>query len=443
MSKASPHFVCNNCGYESLKWSGCCNGCGEWNTFAETSPNNEHNFSKKRHIVNTSRFSEITTVEYLKTGIEEFDRVLGKGAVKGEVIVIGGAPGIGKSTLLLSISEGFLKNNQKVLYFSAEESLNQVFQRLRRVVNDFQMVKDGLEFVNSSNTDDAVSLIYSGKYNVVIVDSVQTISSQEVSGIAGNINQVRESAFRLTQAAKEKDIFVVLVSHVTKDGILAGPMVLSHIVDGVFMLETDRRGNFRILRALKNRYGSIDEVGVFQMSKNGMVPINDISQILIKNGEYKLPGTARGILIEGVRPMMVEIESLVVRSGYSNPKRGANGIRLTRIQMLVAVLSKSLKLDLSEQDIYVSIAGGFKTDDPALDLPICMSIISSIYNFVLPQDSVFIGEVSLTGEIRTTFKHDLRYGEAKNLGFKKIFDSTSLKYKTILDIVRSLNLDRK
>lgn len=435
MGKSESRFICSQCGYESLKWTGKCSGCGAWNTMQELEVLPETS-KKKRVKVKTAKFGTVKAVKRIGSGMDEFDRVLGGGAVSGEIVVVGGYPGVGKSTLLLSVCEGYIKAGLRVLYFSAEESLNQVFQRAKRIVGDLEKLTNNLEFVNSNNTDAAVALIESKDYDVVIVDSVQAISTTDLSSVTGSVGQVRESAQRLTISAKKNGVFVVLVGHVTKVGELAGPMVLSHIVDAVFMLEGDERGELRILRPLKNRFGSVEEAGVFQMKDTGLVEVKDISTIFSTSTGAQNPGVARGLLVEGVRPMLVDVQALVSKTTYAMPKRISTGISLNRLQMLLAVISKSLKLKLQEYDVFLNIAGGMKINDPALDLPICMAVISSLREKPLGGDVAFIGEVGLSGEVRGGTKLKMRVKEARRLGMKSVFSPA--ESNEVVDHIRTL-----
>lgn len=419
MAKKSLVYVCTECGFETPKWMGKCPSCASWNTLDEF---NEvaHSAEKKvkNRNVKTTKLGEIQPLPRMESGVSEFDRVLGGGAVKGEVVVIGGTPGVGKSTLLLSVADGFAKKDLRVLYFSAEESLEQVFRRANRVLSKANITSNNLSFVNSIDADDAHSIVSSGDYDVVIIDSVQAISAPDISSVAGSVAQVRECAYRITHAAKDSGTVVVLVGHITKGGMLAGPMVLSHVVDAVFMLENENLGDLRILRSIKNRFGSIDEAGVFQMLESGMESVVDISSILMDSkSTFGTPGIAKGVLLEGIRPMLIDIQALVVKSGYSMPKRIANGFGMNRLQMLIAVLSKHLKLKLNEYDIFVNIAGGFRSSDPSLDLPICAAILSSLKNKSLAEGLVLIGEVGLTGDVHKVIKQELREKECKRLGY--------------------------
>jgi len=431
--------MCSGCGAESPKWMGKCPGCGEWNTLQEIEVSRSSG-KKTVSLPKTEKLKIVTEDERISTDVGEFDRVLGGGAIRGEVMLFGGAPGIGKSTLLLNLCEDLLGQGFKVLYFSAEESVSQISQRAMRVVKNHNDIKDKLDLVNSSDVDEAVSFVEGGKYDVVIVDSIQTVSTDDLSALPGSISQVRESAMRLTRAAKSSGTVLAIVGHVTKEGNVAGPMVLSHIVDAVFVLEGDSFGDLRILRGVKNRFGNVNEIGLFQMLDIGMVPVEDASEVLIGKLDAKVPGVARGVLVEGVRPMLIDVQALVTKTAYSMPKRVSNGIELRRLQMLIAVLSKVSRLKLSEYDVFVNIAGGFQVKDPALDLPICMAILSSYKNKPLPISSAYIGEVGLSGEVRPTMRHKSRLGEASRLGVKNIHSCGEGKngYRHISEFVHSV-----
>jgi DNA repair protein RadA/Sms len=444
--KKSQTFVCSECGFESLKWMGKCQGCGAWNTMEEVetlSSAFSKSSKKSSSLIKTSKIEDIQQLDRLTSGIEEFDRVLGGGAVSGEVVVLGGQPGVGKSTLLLSVAFGFAEKGLHVLYFSAEESLEQVFGRAKRILNSkLDLIKENLEFVNSIDADDACSLVSSKKYDVIIIDSVQAISTSDISSVAGSVSQVRESAYRITHAAKDSGTFVILVGHVTKEGSLAGPMVLSHVVDAVFVLESENLGDLRILRSIKNRFGSIDEAGIFQMNEDGMRPISNVSNILIDENIYgKASGIARGVLLEGIRPILIDVQALVTKSGYSMPKRISNGMSMNRLQMLIAVLTKHVKANLNDYDVFINIAGGFRTSDPAMDLPVCIAILSSLKNKPVNSENIFIGEVGLAGEIRTVSKHQLRVKECNRLGFKNVYPQfPSKKHLSLEMISREISL---
>ena len=414
MAKKDVRFVCSNCGAESLTWSGKCYACGEWNTLEEqvaitVTANNIRSGNKlKTQSINTSLSKDHPR---LSSGVKEVDDVLGGGFVAGSVNLIAGQPGIGKSTLLTQLAHA-LGSKQSVLYVSAEESTHQVGLRAKRLGAQAKL----LQLATSTSTDDIASTIATGEYKLVIVDSVQTISCNAVSSAAGNVSQITNSTALLSAAAKQSNTALVLVGHVTKEGSIAGPKVLEHVVDVVLQLEGDRYGGFKVLRAIKNRYGSTNEAGIFEMTDTGLQPVANPSAALLAERQVS-DGSIVLATLEGTRPLLVEVQALVNRSNYGYPKRAASGIDLNRINLLVAMLEKRTKLNLAEQDIYINIVGGIRLTEPAADLAICMAIASASRGMQLKQNAVVFGEVGLSGEIRHVPFLDKRIAEAKKLGF--------------------------
>lgn len=431
MPKSQVKYICSSCGTESLKWMGKCSGCGEWNTMEEFQGMAEFGDLEKKKNYNAEQvvksIVDIKDESRLASGIGEFDRVLGGGLVKGEVVLIGGAPGVGKSTLLLSIASRYLQNGQKVLYFSGEESAYQISGRAKRLFDTDSVVNKELKLVSSNDTDLAATLIQQEGFDVVIVDSIQSVGTSDVSSLAGSISQVRESAVRLSSAAKKSDTSLILVGQVNKEGNLAGPMMLSHIVDAVFSLEGNDGSELRLLRSLKNRFGATDEVGLFLMGEKGMEEILDVSKLYSSSPDSHAPGIAKGVLLEGKRPIIVDIQALVVKTDFSMPRRVANGFNANRLHMLLAVLQKKLGLKISGYDVFVNVAGGFKIDDPALDLPLCAAIISAFKDKEIKENTVLVGEVGLTGEIRSVINESLRLKESFKLGIENAVVSGSSK----------------
>lgn len=411
--KGAVKYVCSNCGAESSSWSGRCYNCGEWNTLEEQLSVSSANIksggkSLKPQSVTASLAKDNPR---LKTGIEEIDSVMGGGIVAGSVNLIAGQPGIGKSTLLLQLAHA-VGVAQSVLYVSAEESAHQVGLRAKRLGSNSK----NLQLATSTVTDDIASSIAEGKYKLVIVDSVQAIGCSAIASAAGTVSQITNSTQLLTAAAKQSNTAVILVGHVTKEGSIAGPKVLEHVVDVVLQLEGDRYGGFKVLRAIKNRYGSTNEAGIFEMVNEGLQPVANPSAALLAERQVS-DGSIVLATLEGTRPLLVEVQALVNRTSYGYPKRTASGIDLNRINLLVAMLEKRTKLSLADQDIYINIVGGIRLSEPAADLAICMAIASASRGMQLKGNAVVFGEVGLSGEIRHVPFIDKRVTEAKKLGF--------------------------
>ena len=434
MSKVSTKFVCQQCGNESLKWLGRCPNCNQWNTFVETVvPTSKQNFlSDRAEIASLQKLSQIktTSLSRIKIGLEEFDRVLGGGIVPGSVILVAGEPGIGKSTLMLELGErvgGF--------YVSGEESLHQIKIRADRL----KVKGDNLLFLAETDVDVIVETIRknrSDKTKILIVDSIQTLNTQDLTGSSGAVGQVRECASKLLKMAKSLDIAVFLIGHVTKQGVLAGPKILEHMVDTVLSLEGEKFGAFRLLRTTKNRFGATDEVGVFEMSDKGMVGIENPSQLFLSQRQKDLPGSVIVATMEGTRPVLVEIQALVTSTQLAMPRRVASGVDYNRLQLISAVLSKRLNLPLGGFDIFVNVAGGLRIEEPAADLGVALAIYSSFRNIVIDSKTVVFGELGLLGEVRNVSQNNQRIKEAKRLGFTKIISPE--KYSSINQVTQSL-----
>ncbi len=407
-------YVCSNCGAESVTWSGKCYACGEWNTLQEqVAITVTANGIQSGNKLKTQSISASLAKDHarLATGVKEVDDVLGGGFVAGSVTLIAGQPGIGKSTLLTQLAHA-LGTKQPVLYVSAEESTHQVGLRAKRLGAQAKH----LQLATSTSADDIASTIAAGSYKLVIVDSVQTIACSAISSAAGNVSQITNSTALLTAAAKQSNTALVLVGHVTKEGSIAGPKVLEHVVDVVLQLEGDRYGGFKVLRAIKNRYGSTSEAGIFEMTDSGLQPVDNPSAALLAERQIS-DGSVVLATLEGTRPLLVEVQALVNRSNYGYPKRAASGIDLNRINLLVAMLEKRTKLNLADQDIYINIVGGIRLAEPAADLAICMAIASASKGMQLKENAVVFGEVGLSGEIRHVPFLEKRLAEAKKLGF--------------------------
>ena len=410
----SVQFVCNSCGAASATWSGRCYSCGEWNTLEEQITLGSSSVAKAGKQLKTEsvgKLAKTDTSKRLKTGVDEVDSVLGGGFVAGSVTLIAGQPGIGKSTLLLQIADKLAKSN-RVLYISGEESAHQIGLRAQRL----GVSGAKLQLSTSSSAEDIASTIATSSYDMVIVDSIQTVSVGAISSVAGSVAQITNSTQVLSSAAKGSNTALVLVGHVTKEGSIAGPKVLEHVVDVVLQLEGDRYGGFKLLRGTKNRYGSTNETGIFEMEDSGLVPVKNPSSALLAERQVT-DGSVVLATMEGTRPLLVEVQALVNRTSYGYPKRTASGIDINRVNLLVAVLERRTKLSLGDQDIYINIVGGIKITEPAADLAVCMAIASAAKGLQLKKNAVVFGEVGLSGEVRHVPFADKRISEAKKLGF--------------------------
>ena len=414
VKRNTTNYECSNCGAKATTWSGRCNVCGEWNTLQEQLVIGSANIAGGGAQLKAQSVGELAKRDQLKrlsTGVNEVDSVLGGGFVAGSVCLVAGQPGIGKSTLLLQLADAVAKN-APVLYISGEESAHQIGLRAQRL----SAVRPKLQLSTSNSADDIASTIATGKYKLVIVDSIQTITVSVISSSAGTVSQITNSTQLLTAAAKQTDTALVLVGHVKKEGAIAGPKVLEHVVDVVLQLEGDQYGGFKLLRGIKNRYGSTNETGIFEMADNGLVPVANPSAALLAERQVS-DGSVVLATIEGSRPLLVEVQALVNRTSYGYPKRAASGIDLNRVNLLVAMLERRTKLNLADQDIYVNIVGGIRISEPAADLAICMAIASASKGMQLKKNAVVFGEVGLSGEVRHVPFIDKRVTEAKKLGF--------------------------
>ncbi|MBI4531008.1 MAG: DNA repair protein RadA [Candidatus Latescibacteria bacterium] len=419
MAKQKPVYICQSCGANAPRWFGRCSSCGEWNTCVEET------VSLKTERRESSRIRRkpvpITEVEgeaeqRWTTGISEMDRVLGGGIVIGSLVLVGGDPGIGKSTLLLQVSGELAAREHRVLYVSAEESLSQTKMRARRIGALIEEVYVTME----TDLDRVIEESESLHPDVVVIDSIQTMYRPDVESAPGSVSQVRECAARLMRVAKETGFSVFIIGHVTKEGTIAGPRVLEHLVDTVLYLEGERHGPFRILRAAKNRFGSVNEIGIFEMRGSGMIEVMNPSQILLSERSGTESGAVVTCSFEGSRPLLVEIQALVARTGYGYPQRTTTGIDGRRLAILIAVLEKRVGISLADQDIFVNIAGGIRLDEPAVDLGVALAVISSFREQPIDPKTVAIGEVGLGGEVRTVPQVDRRIAEAQKLGFTKV-----------------------
>ena len=466
MAKPKSVFVCSDCGYESPKWLGKCPACNAWNTFYEEKVQVSTSSGANVKLKETAKPMKLNSVEgkeaiRSKTGYDELDRVLGGGIVKGSLVLTGGEPGIGKSTLILElcnkISSGVenkedskksddnnsakTNTSNKVLYVSGEESAEQVKLRADRL----NIHNENIMFLGETDIDVIEAEIMNMNPKLVVIDSIQTMYSNEITSAAGTVSQVREITSRVMKCCKQNKITTILIGHVTKDGNIAGPRVLEHMVDTVLYLEGERYFSYRILRSVKNRFGSTNEVGMFEMRNEGMCEVTNPSSVLISEDSEPVPGSAIVCSLEGTRPLLVEIQALTTTSVYGIPKRTGNGIDFNKIALLIAVLEKRGRLSLGNQDVYVNVVSGMKINEPAVDLGIALVIASSFKSVYIPKDTAIIGEVGLTGEVRAVNMIDKRLKEAERLGIKRCIipqnNKKLLKDKYKLDIIGVKNIN--
>jgi DNA repair protein RadA/Sms len=426
LAKSKSVFYCQSCGYESAKWLGKCPSCESWNTFAEEVISKEDNSKTEwRQDSSRQKQSRPRTLEQIESsrdirwhsGDQELDRVLGGGIVPGSLILIGGEPGIGKSTLMLQA--GLKLKNQKVLYVSGEESEQQIKMRAERL-NDSS---PGFFILTETNTKNIFQAIEAVSPDVVIIDSIQTLFSGQLESSSGSIGQVRQCAGELMKFAKETHTPVFLIGHITKDGLLAGPKVLEHMVDTVLQFEGDRHLAYRILRTTKNRFGSTSEIGIYEMLGSGLREVSNPSEILISQKDGQISGVTIGATMEGNRPLLIEIQSLVSPASYGTPQRTPTGFDQKRLNMLLAVLEKRCGFKMGTQDVFLNMAGGIKVEDPAIDLAVCISLISSLEEIPVSDKICFAAEIGLGGELRAVNRIDQRISEAEKLGFEEIYIS--------------------
>lgn len=420
MKTSKTVFVCAECGFENAKWLGRCPDCGAWNSFEERAQVIEKSLEKRSQGKPVSYAEKLSALQYpeyirMNTGLSELDRVLGGGLVAGSVVLISGEPGIGKSTLLLQICNK-LSAGYKVLYVSGEESLGQIKLRAERL----KISEGELYLLAETSVDNVVSEYERIKPDVLMVDSIQTMYSEKFNSFSGSISQVRECAMTFIELAKSTGCSVFLVGHVNKEGGISGPKILEHMVDAVLYFEGEKRQAYRIIRAMKNRYGSTNEIGVFEMSDIGLVEVPNPSEMMLEGRVESIGGSCAGCIIEGSRPIITEIQSLVAPTVFPSPKRTSDGFDYNRMCLLLAVLERRLNLRFSQNDVYLNIAGGIRLDEPSADLAVAISLISSLTNRIVPNDLIAFGEIGLSGEVRSVSHAEYRVKEAVRLGFKNI-----------------------
>ena len=425
MVKSKKIFECNNCGHQSSKWTGKCIECNEWNTLSERILSSSRKNSVSKSLKTPQLINDIKgeSSERIQINDQEFNRVIGNGLVKGSVILLGGEPGIGKSTLSLKIA---LTLQLKVLYISGEESNEQIKLRAKRLnyQNNQCFIYNETEINTIIKTSDEVTP------KLIIIDSIQTIYNSEIDAIPGSVSQIKYSAEVLIKFAKERSIPIIIIGHITKDGAIAGPKVLEHMVDTVLQFEGDKNHLYRLVRSIKNRFGSTNELGIYEMNEKGLREVSSPNKMLISTNQEQLSGIALGCSLEGVRPIMIETQALTSPASYGNPQRSANGIDIKRLNMLLAVIEKRGGMKLSQKDVFLNITGGLKVQDPAIDLSLVSAILSSFFDFYIDHKVCFIGEVGLSGEIRPVSRINERIKEVTKMGIKTIYLSKYSKINT-------------
>lgn len=433
MKKLKTTYCCQECGYHAPKWLGRCPECGGWDSFVEErqAPVNQPGARPGKPLFRSTPVSidsiEIDEDHRTLTGIGEFDRVLGGGLVQGSLVLIGGDPGIGKSTLILQVIYGLAVGNKKILYVSGEESIRQIKMRSQRLGT----VSPGMLVVSEINIDVILDMTDSVKPDALVIDSIQTMFSPDVSSAPGSVSQVREATMKLMLMAKQTGIPTFLIGHVTKDGAIAGPRIMEHMVDTVLYFEGDQNHEFRILRAVKNRFGSTNEIGVFEMKESGLAEVKNPSAIFLAERAANAPGSVVTACIEGTRPILVELQALISSAGFGTPRRTVLGLDYNRVSLLVAVMEKKLGLNLAGHDIFMNVTGGVKVTEPAVDLGIVSAVASSFLDRPIPEAMIALGEVGLTGEVRGVSHLESRISEIEKMGFTRcIVPKTSLKQMT-------------
>ena len=444
MAKAKTVFFCSECGHESSKWLGQCPACKSWNTFVEEkqSVTKKGGAKPRRASASPMNMSEVSikSEERIPTGIGELDRVLGGGIVTGSLSLVGGDPGIGKSTLLLQVCRNLVNAKRKVLYVSGEESAHQIKMRAERI----GAFEDELLLFCETILEEILEGIRKVRPEFVVIDSIQTMFSEELTAAAGSVSQVREVTAQMMRIAKEENIAVFIVGHVTKEGVVAGPRTLEHMVDTVLYFEGEREAAYRILRGVKNRFGSTNEIGVFEMCADGLTEVENPSKMMLNGRPVDASGSVVVWSLEGTRPILIEIQALISPTSFQMPRRTAVGIDYNRVNLLMAVLEKRVGLQLGGCDAYVNLAGGMRLGEPAIDLGIILAIASSYKNIPLPEDTIIFGEVGLVGEVRRVSQGDQRIKEAEKLGFKTCIlpkaNVDSLKIRTNMRLLGVANV---
>jgi DNA repair protein RadA/Sms len=422
MARARTVYRCTECGTDSPKWSGQCAGCSAWNTLAEEVAETKRSTAVQRNGAHSVRLDAVVSsgAPRWQTGMQELDFVLGGGLVPGSMVLVGGEPGIGKSTLLLQAAAQLQGRGFDVLYVSGEESAQQIKLRAERLEEN----ADGVSLLGETSLEHIIGIAENDKPRAMIVDSIQTIATDAFEGAPGSVGQVRECAARLMRFAKESGIAVIIVGHVTKDGGIAGPKTLEHVVDTVLYFEGEGGADHRVLRATKNRFGSVDEIGVFRMTECGLVAVGNPSALFLGERDARPAGSAVTALMEGTRPLLVEVQALATKAGFGTPQRVSTGFDGRRLALLLAVLDKRAGLPFAQTDVFVNVVGGLRLVEPAGDLAVVSAVASSVYDRALPANAVFIGEVGLGGEVRGVARLDRRLAEAEQLGFDTVYVGT-------------------
>ncbi|MBU2524546.1 DNA repair protein RadA [Patescibacteria group bacterium] len=434
--KVKTIYKCSNCAYQSGKWQGKCPTCEQWNTIEEDTEVTSFKDRQQGKIVKTQNLHLYETDSQntkVSTGITELDLVIDGGFQPGSLVLMGGEPGIGKSTLTLQISSAFIQNQLTVLYISAEESINQVANRGKRINADIAKI----QFAQEYSVENIVQTMQSLKPDLVVVDSIQLINSDNIAGMPGSISQVRMCTEILMEATKKMNTTTILVGHVTKDGNLAGPRVLEHLVDTVLQIEGDRNHEIRMLRSQKNRFGPTNEVGIFEMTSTGLKSLSNPSEKFLKDRPQNAIGSCLTCVLEGKRPLILEVQALTTKTSFGYPKRLATGFDLNRLNMLIAVLQKHARINLFTQDVFINVVGGFKINDPAADLAVCSAICSSVKQIPMANNLVLLGEIGLTGEIRKSNQQDRRIKEVEKLNLRS-GDERSFNSKKIEAVLSNL-----
>lgn len=439
--KVEKIYVCSKCDAQSPKWNGRCLECGAWGTMdlkdIDKSLNlKEETRAQPADIIDLSDIKK-EEIKRLSSGIDEIDRVFGGGIIPGSLTLLGGEPGIGKSTLVAQIADKISNSDKTIIYVSGEESAYQVKSRLERL----NCRLDNIKFVSETDVDRIISVLKELKPCLVVIDSIQTVYSRESDSETGGVAQIRMSAGKFLEWAKKSNNSVILIGHVTKDGQVAGPKTLEHIVDTVIYLERELNNNYSILRAVKNRFGSINEIGILEMTGRGFIEVKNPSSVFIENKDANIPGSVISCIMEGSRPFLVNIQSLVSKASFGYPQRKASGFDINRLQILSSVISKRTKMDLVNQDLVLNVVGGLRVNDPALDLAVCMAISSSLLNQAVENNTIILGEVGLGGEIRNIINLEARLKEAEKLGFKKAIIGEKEVKNSKLSIKRISNIE--